>query len=120
LTPVGEQAGYQEVIGKRVRLPGHFAGVARLEGAERLDGAYHLRVRTEAGTLDETLVRDEDIAADLIELVDERAALVDANDFFDLIEAHRIELAFAHDPNFAVPAARDASSWLLPSRRAFR
>ena len=24
------------------------------------------------------------------------------DDFFDFIEAHRIELAYAHDPNFAV------------------
>jgi superfamily II DNA or RNA helicase len=91
-----------DLIGKRIRLPGHFAGVVRLEGAERLDGAYHLRVRTESGTLDETLVTDEDLADKAIEPVDERPALVDANDFFDFTEAHRIELAYAHDPNFAV------------------
>jgi superfamily II DNA or RNA helicase len=91
-----------DLIGKRIRLPGHFAGVVRLEGAERLDGAYHLRVRTESGTLDETLVTDADLAGEAIEQVDERPALVDANDFFDFTEAHRIELAYAHDPNFAV------------------
>ena len=91
-----------DLIGKRIRLPGHFAGVVRLEGAERLDGAYQLRVRTQTGNLDETLVTDEDLGGDLIELVDEQPALVDANDFFDVMEAHRIQHAFAHDPNFAV------------------
>ncbi len=91
-----------ELIGKRIRLPGHFAGVVRLEGAERLDGAYQLRVRTESGTLDETLITDEDLAGEAIEPVDERPSLVDANDFFDFTEARRIELAYAHDPNFAV------------------
>lgn len=91
-----------DLIGRRIRLPGHFAGVVRLEGAERLDGAYHLRVRTESGTLDETLVTDDDLASEAIEPVDERPALVDANAFFDFTEAHRIDLAYAHDPNFAV------------------
>jgi SNF2 family DNA or RNA helicase len=91
-----------DLIGKRIRLPGHFAGVVRLEGAERLDGAYQLRVRTESGTLDETLITDEDLAGEAIEPVDDHAALVNANDFFDFTEAHRIELAYAHDPNFAV------------------
>jgi superfamily II DNA or RNA helicase len=92
----------EELIGKRVRLPGHFPGVVRLEGSERLDGAYQLRVRTEGGALDETLITDEDIARDVIQPVDEIAELVNADDFFDAIEAHRIQLAFAHDPNFAV------------------
>jgi hypothetical protein len=96
------QQSLTDIIGKRIRLPGHFAGVVRLEGAERLDGAYHLRVRTQSGVLDETLITDDDVAADLIELVDEQPALVSANDYFDVIEAHRIQHAFAHDPNFAV------------------
>ena len=62
-----------DLIGKRIRLPGHFAGVVRLEGAERLDGAYQLRVRTESGTLDETLITDEDLAGEAIEPVDDHA-----------------------------------------------
>ena len=69
-----------DLIGKRIRLPGHFAGVVRLEGAERLDGAYRLRVRTESEALDETLVTDEELAARAIEPVDERPELVDANE----------------------------------------
>ncbi len=52
--------------------------------------------------LDETLVTDDDLAGDLIELIDEQPELVSANDFFDVIEARRIQHAFAHDPNFAV------------------
>jgi hypothetical protein len=38
-----------DIIGKRIRLPGHFAGVVRLEGAEIRRPACQLRVRTESG-----------------------------------------------------------------------
>ncbi len=48
-----------DFIEKRNPLPGHIAGVVRLEGAERLDGAYHLSVRTQSGLLGETLISDE-------------------------------------------------------------
>ncbi len=91
-----------DLIGKRVRLPGHFAGIVRLEGVERLDGLYSLRVRTDAGALDETYLSESDLEDGAVELVDERPALVAADDFSDFIEAHRIAHAFAHDPNFAI------------------
>jgi superfamily II DNA or RNA helicase len=66
------------------------------------DGAYTLRVRLDDGSLDETQVTDEDLASGLIEPVEDIGELGTASDFFDFIEAHRIQLAYAHDPNFAV------------------
>jgi hypothetical protein len=75
----------------------------RLEGVESIGaGAYLLRVRTDAGTLEETTLTDEDLDGGLLEPVEERAPLVAGGDFFDFMEAHRIALAYAHDPNFAV------------------
>ena len=91
-----------DLIGKRVRLPGHFAGIVRLEGVERLDGLYSLRVRTDAGALDETYLSESDLDDGAVELVDDRPPIVAADDFSDFIEAHRIAHAFAHDPNFAI------------------
>ena len=93
-----------ELIGKRVRLAGHFAGVVRLEGVEHhhADGAYWLRVRTDRGDLDETLLTEDELSDGTLTVVDEHPELVSGDDFFDFVEAHRIELAYAHDPNFAV------------------
>ncbi|MBA3421744.1 MAG: DUF3883 domain-containing protein [Thermoleophilaceae bacterium] len=96
-------AAVTDLIGKRVRVPGHFAGIVRLEAADPLgDDFFELRVRTTAGGLDETQLARADLENGAIELVDEQPALVPGDDFFDFVEAHRIELAFAHDPNFAV------------------
>jgi superfamily II DNA or RNA helicase len=93
----------EDLAGRRVRLRGHFVGAVRLEGVEAIGaGAYLLRVRTDAGTLEETTVTDEDLDGGLLEAVEERAPLVSGGDFFDFMEAHRIALAYAHDPNFAV------------------
>jgi SNF2 family DNA or RNA helicase len=93
----------RELIGRRVRLAGHFAGAVLLEDAESLeDGAFKLRVRTAAGQLDETFVTEEDVLAGVVAPVDERSELVAGADLFDFVEARRIELAYAHDPTFAV------------------
>lgn len=86
-----------------MRLRGHFVGTVRLEGAELIGAsAYLLRVRTDSGALVETTLTDEDLAANVVEPVEDRPPIVPGADFFDFAEAHRIELAYAHDPNFAV------------------
>ncbi len=93
----------QELIGRRVRLAGHFAGAVLLEDAESLgDGAFKLRVRTAAGQLDETFLTEGDLAAGVVEPLNERSELVPGGDLFDFVEARRIQLAYAHDPMFAV------------------
>ena len=88
------------LIGREVHLPGHFVGPVRLEGVRQMNGAVELRVRTSAGTLDETILTEDQL--DSIELVEEGQRHVESGEFFDFIEAHRIQLAYAHDPNFAV------------------
>lgn len=95
-----DEASLDELIGRRLRLPGHFVGEVKLEGVRSLGGAVEIRVRTATGLLDETVLADHQLAS--IEVVDEGPQCVDASDFFDFIEAHRIQLAYAHDPNFAV------------------
>jgi superfamily II DNA or RNA helicase len=90
----------EDLIGRKLRLPGHFVGEVKLEGVRSLNGAVEIRVRTQTGVLDETIVSEDQLSA--IEVVDEGHRLVDAADFFDFVEAHRIQLAYAHDPNFAV------------------
>jgi superfamily II DNA or RNA helicase len=93
----------QELIGRRVRLAGHFAGTVRLEAAERLeDSAFKLRVRTDAGLPDETVVTDDELDAGIMEPLAEQSQLVPGDELFDFVEARRIELAYAHDPTFAV------------------
>lgn len=91
-----------ELINRRIRLRGHFVGAVRLEGVDRLESAYQLRVRTDAGRLEETTLLESEIAGGLLEVLDEAGALVPGADLFDLVEANRIRLAFAHDPQFAV------------------
>ncbi len=91
------------LLGKRARLRGHFAGTIRIEGLDPLPGgAYNLRVRTDDGRLDETTLMEADLSNGEIEVIEDRPELVAGDDLFDLLEAHRIELAYAHDPHFAV------------------
>ncbi len=99
-TAVEGGATLGELIGQTIRLPGHFVEPVRLEGVREMNGAVELRVRTASGTLDETILTEDQL--DSIEPVEEGQQLADAGDFFDFIEAHRIRLAYAHDPNFAV------------------
>jgi superfamily II DNA or RNA helicase len=93
---------FADLVGKRVVLPGHFVGAVRIEGIDELGEGFHqLRVRTEAGRLEETTLSDAELRDGEIEIVD-AAELVNGSDFFDAIEAHRIAHSYAHDPNFAV------------------
>src|SRR4051794_34516495 len=88
------------MIGQAIRLPGHFVEPVRLEGVRQMNGALELRVRTASGTLDETILTEDQL--DSVELVEKGQRPIDSGEFFDFIEAHRIQLAYAHDPNFAV------------------
>lgn len=94
------QIDLDALIGRTIRLAGHFPQPVQLDDLRRKDGGIELRVITPQGDLDRTLLRDDEL--DQIELVEERAELVPGEDFFDFVEARRIELAYAHDPNFAV------------------
>jgi hypothetical protein len=111
-TAVEGGAALEEMIGLAVRLPGHFVEPVRLEGVRQMNDAVELRVRTASGTLDETILTEDQL--DSIEPVEEGQRLVDSGEFFDFIEAHRIQLAYAHDPNFGgrwPPTAQCRSGW---------
>lgn len=53
---------------------------------------------------------EADLDNGLLETEDESALMVAGGNFFDFMEAHRITLAFAHDPNFAVSLSGVCSS----------
>jgi superfamily II DNA or RNA helicase len=92
----------QDLIGRRITIFGHFVGFVTLDGVEDLGDAVSLRVRTSRGGLEETVLDLTELAAGIVQPADEGAQLVDGNELFDVIEAQRIEMAYAHDPNFAV------------------
>jgi len=73
-----------------------------IEAVEPIGGGHvHLRVRTHDGVPGETYLAAEDLEAALAGGVETPAA-VEPLDLFRWIEGHRIHLAYAHDPYFAV------------------
>jgi len=87
---------------RRVTLHGHFAHPVTIEAVEPIGGGHvHLRVRTHDGVPGETYLAAEDLEAALAGGVETPAA-VEPLDLFRWIEGHRIHLAYAHDPYFAV------------------
>jgi superfamily II DNA or RNA helicase len=101
-TPALDASALADLIGRRVTLRGHFVDPVTLDGVEDLGDAVSLRVRTHDGHLHETVLDPEELADGTVTPVDEGIRLVDGDDLFDLVEAQRIEHAYAHDPNFAV------------------
>jgi superfamily II DNA or RNA helicase len=100
--PTLDAASLEAMIGRQMTVVGHFVGPVTLDGVEDLGDAVSLRVRTPDGTLDETVLDLAELGGGVVQLVDEGARLVDGDELFDLVESQRIELAYAHDPNFAV------------------
>jgi hypothetical protein len=87
---------------RQVELRGHFPLPVQIEVVELIgDGLYLVRVRTAAGTPDETTLTTEELEAAL-EQAAPAAVTVAPIDLFRWVESHRIRLAFAHDPYFAV------------------
>lgn len=100
--PVQNAATLEALVGQRVAVRGHFVGPVTLDGVEDLGDAVQLRVRDADGRLHETVIDLDELADGILEATDEGPGLVDGAALFDLIEATRIEHAYAHDPNFAV------------------
>jgi hypothetical protein len=87
---------------RRVMLHGHFAHAVTIEAVEPIGrGHVHIRVRTQDGAAGETYLAVEALEAALAEEAAAPAA-VDAGDVFRWVESHRIALAYAYDPYFAV------------------
>lgn len=90
------------LIGRRITLQGHFVDPVTLDGVEDLGDAVSLRVRTHDGHLHETVLDAEELADGTVAPADEGIRLVDGDDLFDLIEAQRIEHAYAHARNTVI------------------
>jgi superfamily II DNA or RNA helicase len=95
-------AALEALIGRRITVAGHFVGLVTLDGVEDLGDVVVLRIRTPEGRLDETTIEVSELADGTVIAEEEGARLVDGGELFDLVESRRIELAYAHDPNFAV------------------
>jgi len=91
------------LIGRRVLLRGQFVGPVTLDGVEDLGTTVSLRVRVSDGGLRETVLDVEELNDGAsFEVLGEAMNVVNGAELFDLVEAQRIEHAYAHDPNFAV------------------
>jgi SNF2 family DNA or RNA helicase len=86
-----------------VLLTGYFTTPVTIEHAEAEgDDSVFLRVRTQAGLLDEVPVPASLLEQALAVADQTGRQLVTADNLFLLVESTRIRLAFAHDPYFAV------------------
>jgi superfamily II DNA or RNA helicase len=85
-------------------LPGHFSASVRIESLQLIaDGQYILQVRTASGLLDETVLTATELARALEDSEARPAgAIAKPDDLFLWVEHHRIRLAYAYDPYFAV------------------
>ena len=92
----------EQLIGKRISIPGQFTGSVTVESVTVVDDTVLLQVRTQEGELREAILGSSDIAEILAHQQQASAATVDANSFFLFIESARIKTAFAYDPHFAV------------------
>ena len=92
------------LAGRRVHLPGHFAGEVTIEGARPLGAGAELRVRLPGGELDEAVLSGGDLAALLAAGPPTPAARppADPEQVRLLVESIRIRLAWAWDRQFAV------------------
>lgn len=94
----------QRVLHHQVRLS-EYSHPVYVEAAEEFDGLISLTVRTRDGQSQETLIAPEDldIALKQVEQTSKTGvAPVNPQDFFLLVEAARIRLAYSFDPFFAV------------------
>lgn len=93
----------QSLIHRTLLIPAYFAAPVFVEDAEtEADGSFFLRVRTEAGGMEQINLTPEEIEAALNSAPSTASRVVSASDQSLLIEAERIRLAYAYDPHFAV------------------
>lgn len=93
------------LIGQKITLVGHFARPVLIESITHKDDTFALQVRLDDGLLQETRLTLEEIE----ELLQKKpvqaqpsSQSVPADDLRLLVESHRINLAYAYDPLFAV------------------
>lgn len=91
-----------QLLHRKLSIPAYFAAPVFVEAAESEGDLIFLRVRTDAGRLEELTLTADEVREALQATVSETAHAVPAPDQFLLIESERIRLAYAHDPHFAV------------------
>src|SRR3989454_1674317 len=102
--PLDIETLIHRALRQQVRLP-EFSQPVYIEDAQGIDDLVSLSVRTRDGQTGQTIVPAAELAAALEEAsVQESAGQMLANplDFFLLVEAARIRLAYSFDPFFAV------------------
>ncbi|MDZ8238649.1 MAG: helicase-related protein [Nostoc sp. ChiQUE01a] len=92
----------EQLIGKRIQIPGQFTGAVTVERFDVVDDTLILTVRTQEGELREAILSNSEIKEILASQQQKSVVTVDANAFFLFIESLRIKTAFAYDPHFAV------------------
>src|SRR6266700_4112711 len=101
--PLDTQNLVQRAVQRQVRLP-EYSQPVYIEDAQAIDDLISLTVRTRDGQTDQIIVPAAELAAALDQTLQQQAGSELANplDFFLLVEAARIRLAYSFDPFFAV------------------
>ncbi len=91
-------------IGRRIELPGHFAGPVVLESVRPLGDGFECRVRLSDGTPDEAILSRDEAAVVFGQQAEAPTSVkpADAESIRLLVESARIRLAYTHDRHFAV------------------
>jgi len=93
------------LIGQKIMLESHFPHPVLVEAVKPLGKLLALQVRADDGTIKETFLTAEEaegLVKTLVSTPQQVAQLAPAQDLRLLIESHRIALAYAYDPLFAV------------------
>ena len=101
--PLDTQNLVQRAIQRQVRLP-EYSQPVYIEDAQAIDELISLTVRTRDGQTEQIIVPAADLAVLLDQTLQQQGGSELANplDFFLLVEAARIRLAYSFDPFFAV------------------
>ncbi len=93
----------EAAVGRRLRLPGHFADPVVVEDVEDWGDVVQIRIRTARGEPKDATVAAEEFREALAATDDTGTSrTVPPDDQFLLVESARIRLAYAWDPHFAV------------------
>ena len=97
-------AEQQFPIGRRIKVPGHFAEPVVLEAVRAIGDGFECRVRLSDGTPDEAVLSRDEAAAVFGQQAQVPTSIkpVDAESVRLLVESARIRLAHTHDRHFAV------------------
>src|SRR5690242_14898813 len=93
----------RRALHRQIHLP-EFSQPVYIEAIEAVEDLLSISVRTRDGKVDQTIVPVVDLVKSLeqIKHQENSPTVINSSDFFLLIEAARIRLAYSFDPFFAV------------------